>query len=117
MMIEITTLEQEQRFTEYHRRRGELRDSLRFGVYPNLQAALGLFNRFQADYAPGGKLHDPELWKYYQSNIAPVALQMADMIAAATAITQIMEAVERVAPGTFGIAVSESVSESPVVDG
>lgn len=120
-MIQITTLEQEQRFTEYHKRRGELRDSLRFGVYPNLQAALGLFNRFQADYAPGGSLHDPALWNYYLSNIQPIAAQQADMIAAATAIVGIMEAVELAAPGTFGIEASAAavapVGEEGVGDG
>ena len=110
-MIEITTLEQENRFTEYHRRRGELRDSLRFGVYPNLKAALELFNRFNADYAFGGANYDAALWAYYQSNIQPVAAQMSDMIAAAEAITQIMETVERVAPGTFGIAVEGESNE------
>lgn len=110
MMIEITTLEQEQRFTEYHRRRGELRDSLRFGVYPNLVKTLGLYQAFVADYGPGGQHHDPALWSYYQSNIAPVAAQLSDMIAAATTIVGIMEAVELAAPGTFGIQVSASQS-------
>ena len=106
MMIEIATLEQEQRFTEYHRRRGELRDSLRFGVYPNLVKALTLYAQFNADYAPNGANHDPALWTYYLDNIKPVSMQMADMIAAATAIVGIMEAVEAAAPGTFGIEVN-----------
>ena len=120
-MIEITTLEQENRFTEYHKRRGELRDSLRFGVYPNLKAALALFARFNADYAPGGTQYDDALWAYYQSNIAPVAAQMSDMIAAGEAIVGIMQAVELAAPGTFGIAVSAAavapVGEEGVGDG
>ena len=106
-MIEITTLEQEQKFTEYHRRRGELRDALRFGVYPNLVKALELFNRFQADYAPGGSQYDEALWSYYQSNIEPVAAQMSDMIAAGESIVGIMRAVELAAPGTFGIEITK----------
>lgn len=113
-MIEITTLEQEQQFTEYHRRRGELRDSLRFGVYPNLVKALALYQAFNADYAPGGAQYDEALWTYYQSNIQPVAAQMADMIAAAEAIVGIMETVELAALGTFGIEVS---APSPEPDG
>lgn len=120
-MIEITTLEQEQQFTEYHRRRGELRDALRFGVYPNLKVALELFARFTADYGPGGANYDEALWAYYQSNIAPVAAQMANMIAAGEAIVGIMEAVELAAPGTFGIEVSAPavapVGEEGVGDG
>lgn len=120
-MITITTLEQEAAFTEYHKRRGELRDSLRFGVFPNLQQALRLYAAFVADYGPGGQHYDPALWAYYQSNIAPVAAQMADLIAAGTAIVQIMEAVELAAPGTFGIEVSAAavapVGEEGVGDG
>jgi hypothetical protein len=104
-IITIDSLEQERRFTEYHRRRGELRDALRNGVYPNLVKALALYQAFNADYAPGGSQYDEALWNYYLSNIAPVAAQMADMIAAATAIVGIMEAVEQAAPGTFGIEV------------
>ena len=106
-MITITTLEQEAAFTEYHRRRGELRDALRFGVYPNLQQALRLYAAFVADYAPGGQHYDSALWQYYLSNIQPIAAQQADMIAAASAIVGIMEAVELAAPGTFGIEVTE----------
>lgn len=106
-MIQITSLEQEQQFTEYHKRRGELRDSLRFGVYPNLQQALRLYAAFVADYAPGGQHHDPALWQYYLFNIQPIAAQQADMIYAASTIVAIMQAVELAAPGTFGIEVTE----------
>lgn len=101
--ITIATLEQERQFTEYHRRRGELRDALRFGVYPNLVAALAIHNGFVADYGPGGRLHDETLWKYYLSNLEPIAAQQAAMISAAETIVQIMEAVEAKAPGTFDI--------------
>jgi hypothetical protein len=94
---------------------------MRFGVYPALKAALALYERFQADYAPGGSLYDPELWQYYLSNISPVADAQADLIAAGTAIVQIMEAVELAAPGTFGIEVSAAavapVGEEGVGDG
>ncbi|MBP8293189.1 MAG: hypothetical protein KAX65_10475 [Caldilineaceae bacterium] len=106
-MIEITTLEQEQKFTEYHKRRGQIRDTLRFGVYPNLQKALQLYAAFMTDYSPGGAQHDPSLWAYYQNNIQPIVTQQADMIAAATAIVEIMQTIERAAPNTFGIQVSE----------
>lgn len=120
-MIQILTLEQERRFTEYHRRRGEIRDAMRFGVYPNLVNTLRLFAGFQEDYAPGGALHDPELWQYYLSNIQPIAAQMADLLAAGTTIVQIMEAVELAAPGTFGIEASAAavapVGEEGVGDG
>lgn len=107
--IIINNLTNELQFTEYHRRRGELRDSLRFGVYPNLVKALAIYAAFVADYAPGGALYDPELWSYYQQTIAPVAAQQQAMLDAATAIVAGMEAVERAAPGTFGI-------ETPVVE-
>lgn len=103
--IIINNLTNELQFTEYHRRRGELRDSLRFGVYPNLVKALRLYNGFVADYAPGGALYDPELWAYYDQTIAPVAAVQEGMMAGAQQIVSAMEAVERAAPGTFGIEV------------
>lgn len=102
--ITIATLEQERQFTEYHRRRGELRDALRNGVYPNLVAALRIHNAFVAEYGPGGALYDDAIWNYYQENLKPIAAQQATMISAAEAIVQIMEAVEVAAPGTFDIA-------------
>lgn len=102
-MIVIDGLPSEQAFTEYYRRRGELRDCLRFGVYPNLVQALSLHNKFIADYGPGGALHDPALWAYYQANIAPVADVQAQMMTGAEAIVAAMEQVEAAAPGTFGI--------------
>lgn len=104
--ITITTLEQERQFTEYHRRRGEIRDSLRYGVYPNLVKSLRLYNQFMADYGEGGACHDAAIWGYYLANIQPIAAQQATMISAAEAIVQIMEAVEAAAPGTFGIEVA-----------
>ena len=112
--ITISTLDQERQFTEYHRRRGEIRDALRFGVFPNLVRTLALHNAFVVDYGPNGAQHDPSIWEYYLANIQPLAAQQATMISAAEAIVQIMEAVEAAAPGTFGIVVE---SETPVIDG
>ncbi len=107
-MTEITigTLDQERHFTEYHRRRGEIRDALRFGVHPNLVKVLALHDAFVADYGPSGAEHDPVLWKYYLANIQPIAAQQDTMIAAAQTIVQIMATIEIAAPGTFGIEVS-----------
>lgn len=101
--ITITTLEQERRFTEYHRRRGEIRDSLRYGVFPNLVRALALYNAFVTEYGPGGLLYDAAIWGYYLENIKPIAAQQQAMIDAAQGIVMIMEAVEAAAPGTFGV--------------
>ena len=101
--IIINNLGNEQQFAAYLQRRGELRDALRFGVYPNLKRALALYRAFLTDYAPGGALHDPELWSYYLSNIAPMAAQQDAMIEAAAGICDMMEAVETATPGTFGI--------------
>lgn len=111
--ITIETLEQERRFTEYHRRRGELRDALRNGVYPNLVVALRIHKVFVADYGPGGAHYDEVLWKYYLSNLEPIAAQQATMISAAEAIVQIMEAVELAAPGTFDIEVPVKPEPDP----
>ena len=101
--IIINNLGNEQQFAAYLARRGELRDVLRFGVYPNLKKALALYVAFLADYAPGGPLHDAELWQYYLSNVAPMAAQQDAMIEAAAGICDMMEQVEVAAPGTFGI--------------
>lgn len=101
--IIINNLTNELQFTDYHKRRGEIRDGLRYGVYPNLKRALDLYTAFNADYAPGGPLYDAEIWAYYTANIAPVAEYIEDMMAAAQTIVGIMEQVEAAAPGTFGI--------------
>ncbi len=111
--ITIGTLDQERQFTEYHRRRGEIRDALRFGVFPNLVRTLALHNAFVAEYGPTGALYDAAIWGYYLANIQPIAAQQATMISAAEAIVQIMEAVEAAAPGTFGIEVSAPVEATP----
>lgn len=79
MMIEITSLEQERQFAEFTRRRSEVRDSLRFGVFPNLVQSLRLHAAFVADYGPGGALHTEQIWNYYLSNIAPLASCSAAM--------------------------------------
>jgi hypothetical protein len=101
--IIINNLANELQFTEYHRRR----DALRHGVFPNLVKALGIYSAFVADYGPGGALHDAELWDYYLKTIAPIAAVQEGMMAGAQQIVSAMEAVERAAPGTFGIEVPE----------
>jgi hypothetical protein len=103
MAIQIEGLTDELQFTEYHRRRGELRDCLRHGVYPNLVKALDLYNWFVADYGPGGSRYDEAIWSYYLTNIAPIADVQSGMMAGAQAIVSAMEMVESAAPGTFGI--------------
>lgn len=110
MAITIDGLPSELQFTEYHRRRGELRDCLRHGVYPNLVKALDLHNKFVADYGPGGAQYDPALWAYYQDNIAPIADVQAQMMAGAEAIVTAMESVEQAAPGTFGIEIRQQIA-------
>ncbi len=101
--IIINNLENELQFTDYHRRRGELRDALRFGVYPNLVKALEIYVAFVADYGPDGARYDAELWEYYQQTIAPIADVQDGMMAGAQQIVAAMEAVEAASPGTFGI--------------
>jgi hypothetical protein len=101
--IIINNLENEQVFTDYHKRRGELRDALRFGVYPNLKRAIALYTSFVADYGPDGPLYEKEIWDYYTTQIAPIATVQDGMMAGAVAIVAAMEQVEAAAPGTFGI--------------
>ena len=114
--IIINNLTNELQFTEYHRRRGLLRDAMRYGVYPNLVMALSLYNAFVADYGPGGALYDPELWAYYQTNIAPIAEYQEQMMQAATGIVAIMEGVELAAPGTFGIELPQGDPDAITVE-
>lgn len=101
--IIINNTKNELVFTEYHRRRGELRDALRYGVYPNLVKALAIHNAFVADFGPGGASYDAEIWAYYQQQIEPIAAVQAGMMAGAQAIVHAMQQVEQAAPGTFGI--------------
>lgn len=111
--IIINDLANELQFTEYHRRRGELRDALRFGVYPNLVKALALYNAFVADFGPGGANYDAELWAYYQKTIQPIAAVQDGMMAGALAIVQAMQGVEQAAPGTFGIDAPPAPAPAP----
>lgn len=101
--ITITDISTERIFTDYFKRRAELRDSLRFGVYPNLVKTLAIYNAFVAEYGPGGALHNQQIWDYYLAQIAPIAAYQQQMIDAAAGIVSIMEVVEAAAPGTFGI--------------
>ena len=101
--IIVNNLDNEAQFSAYLARRGELRDCIRFGVYPNLKRLLALYTLFLADYAPGGPLHDAQLWAYYLSNIEPVAANQAAMMLSAAGIADMLEQVETAAPGTFGI--------------
>lgn len=101
--ITITNLSTERVFTDYFARRAELRDALRFGVYPNLVSALAIYNKFIADYGPDGALYNEEIWTYYQKQIQPISAVQDGMMAGALAIVHAMEAVEAAAPGTFGI--------------
>lgn len=101
--IIVNNIANEQQFATYLARRGELRDCLRHGVYPNLARVLALYRAFLADFAPGGPLHDPELWAYYLRNIEPIAAYQDAMIESTANIVDIMAAIERATPGTLGI--------------
>lgn len=106
--ITITNLTTEQVFTDYHQRRGQMRDSIRFGVYPNLTKFLAEYAAFVADYGPDGALYDAQIWAYYQAQIEPIATYQAQMLAAAQGIVSGLEAIEQAAPGTFGITVPKA---------
>ena len=101
--IIVNNLDNEQQFAAYLARRGELRDCIRFGVYPNIKRLLALHLLFLADYGPGGPSHDAQLWAYYQDNIEPLAAHQAAMIDNAAGVVDMLEQVERATPGTFGI--------------
>lgn len=103
--IQFSDLTGEQVFTDYFQRRAVLRDSIRFGVYPNLTKFLADYAAFLADYGPDGALHNEQIWAYYQAQIEPIAAYQSQMIAAAQGIVGGLEAIETAAPGTFGIAV------------
>ena len=103
--ITITDLTTEQVFTDYFKRRAVLRDSIRFGVYPNLTKFLADYAAFLADYGPDGALYNEQIWAYYQAQIKPIEAYQSQMMAAAAGIVAGLEALEAAAPGTFGIAV------------
>lgn len=111
--ITIKDLESERTFTDYFKRRAELRDCLRYGVYPNLRKFLDMYNAFLVDYAPGGTYFDKEIWAYYSEQIKPIGEYQAGMIAAAQGIVDTMLAIEAAAPGTFGIELPVAV-EQPI---
>ena len=101
--ITITDIDTERTFTDYFQRRAVLRDSIRFGVYPNLTKFLADYAAFLADYGPDGALYNAEIWAYYQAQIEPIAAYQDAMIQAAQGIVGGLEAIEAAAPGTFDL--------------
>lgn len=101
MPFQITTAEDEQLFRLYTQHRDEVRNVMGYGVYPNLKKALEVYAAFDAALA--GPLADEDLIAYHTTLMTPIAPYIAQLRAGAEQIVAIMEAIEAVAPTTFGI--------------
>lgn len=111
--IKFTDLVGEARFTDYHHDRGVNRDNIRDKVYGNICVTLENYNAFVAKFGPGGPSYDPQLWEYHQAVMAPIAPYLDILYVAAQTIKDVLETIERAAPGTLGIIVPLEESSSP----
>lgn len=96
------TNEQLARNIEYATVRNAPRDTMRYGVYPNADKALREYQALQAWLAD-----NPDWQQPHAEMVAAVLPHVTALQAAMTTIVTTMQAIERAAPGTFGIEVQE----------
>lgn len=100
------TNEQLALLTEYAAMRNAPRDTMGYGVYPNCVKALTDYTALQSWLAE----HD-DLSADHAAMIAAVAPHIETLQQAMQTIVATMQAIERAAPGTFGIELPEDKPE------
>lgn len=88
--------------TEYATMRNAPRDTMRYGVYPNAVKALGQYQALQQ-----WLLDNPDWQQPHADMVSAVLPYVTALQAAMTTIVTTMQAIERAAPGAFGIEVQE----------
>lgn len=91
---------------QYATMRNAPRDTMAHGVYPNAVKALEQYQALQQWLAD-----NPDWQQSHADMIAAVAPHIATMQQAMQAIVTVMQAIEKAAPGTFGIAPPEESNE------
>lgn len=101
MTVEISTFIDERLFQDYLAARDAPRLTMAYGVYPNAVKALSEYASLLTRLSPGGDLES--FGAYHQAvtvNVQPYIVQLQQLMAG---ITQILQAIETAAPGTFPI--------------
>ena len=96
------TNEQLAKNIEYATMRNAPRDTMRYGVYPNVDKALREYQALQQWLTD-----NPDWQQPHADMVAAVLPYVQTLQAAMTTIVTTMQAIERTAPGTFGIEVQE----------
>ncbi len=105
MAIQITTAEDERIYNGYIAARDAPRLTMAHGVYPNAIKALAEYNDLVARLTSG----DLQLFDEYHVNVtAAVAPHIQIMYQAMQTIVEVMNVIEAAAPGTFGIASTDT---------
>ncbi len=92
------TNEQLARNIEYATMRNAPRDTIRYGVYPNAVKALREYQALQQWIAD-----NPDWQQPHADMVSAVLPHIAALQEAMTTIVTVMQAIEKAAPGTFGL--------------
>lgn len=101
MPITIITADDERHLATYQNLRNEVRAKMGYGVYPNCIVATEAYDVLETALEEGGPLE--QFAEYHATLMAPLAPYITTLRQAMNTITSIMEAVEAIQPGTFGI--------------
>jgi hypothetical protein len=105
MGFEINSPADEQLLHVYTTARNKVRDTVAYGVYHHLKAALEAYDQLDVVVASlaQGPGNQPLLAAYHAGLMATIANETAALRAAAEDVIVNIEAIEALQPGTFGI--------------
>lgn len=92
------TNQQLEQIQQYATMRNAPRDTMRYGVYPNADKALREYQALQSWLAD-----NPDWQQPHADMVAAVLPYVVTLQQAMTTIVTVMRAIEKAAPGTFGI--------------
>jgi hypothetical protein len=105
MAFEITSPADEQLLATYTRARNQVRDTVSFGIYPQVLAALQAYAELDSLVAglAQGAAKEQALAAYHAGLMVSIADETAALRMSAEALIASIETIEALQPGTFGI--------------
>jgi hypothetical protein len=105
MAFEITSPADEQLLATYTRARNRVRDTVAFGIYPQVGAALQAYAELDVLVTglAQGTTKKQALAAYHAGLMGGIADETAALRASAEALVASIETIETLQPGTFGI--------------
>jgi len=105
MGFEINSPADEQLLVTYTSARNRVRDTVAFGVYHHVKAALEAYDHLDTLVASlaQGSGNQPVLAAYHASLMTAIASETVALRTSAEALVASIEAIEALQPGTFGI--------------